>query len=488
MNNNNPLCAEPAFYLKILRNFVETGEEPDTQLLYADDALTRYLAETMQNVQLKAMVLNDRIAARIFMDTMTQFISLNLQKAAYQRQRCSFDKQQIEAASKWSLIKRRDNWKALVQTIDDKYKEQGFDSLFYSHEFNYNNGYENDGLWQSMLNNWNDCIELQLSQRKTEFLKSRRTLQDMQLRNNLTSATHYIKEKGVSEERFCQAWALMGGRWNTFEYERLQQVVNLQQRYPVLNKITDRMGRTADPLGNLSVGYASGTTEQIEHASQTDITGISMGRDLSALLPLEWAQYTDADMEDVFLQKYITNRLQTFGYESRSVNTARNLHKKPARPLGPMVVCVDVSGSMMGEPSQVALSLMMRLCEMCERKARNCYLIAFAVAAQPINVLHDRTQLLHFFSRKASGNTDARHMMNTMIGLLKNEPNYAGADVLWITDFRIPLPEQFYFAEMERLHQNGTRFYGLQLGIAENHWTHKFDEMYKIEEVKMEVR
>lgn len=143
---------------------------------------------------------------------------------------------------------------------------------------------------------------------------------------------------------------------------------------------------------------------------------------------------------------------------------------------------------MMGEPSKIALSLMMQLCEMCERKQRDCFLIAFSVTATPIEVLHDRAQLLQFFHRKAEGSTDARHLMNVMLQLLKSNARYAGADVLWITDFRIPLPEPHYFSEMEQLQHDGTRFYGLQLGMAENHWTRHFDEMYKIEDVKMEIR
>lgn len=477
----------PAFYLKLLHAFVNTGEMPDVQYC-ASDALTAYLTETMRDVQLKALVQNDAIAARIFIDTMAQFIQLFLQKAAYQKQRCSFEKKQIEEAAQWSIIKRRDNWRALVQRIDESHGDQGFDRLFYNHEFEQNEGYKNNGLWESMLNDWSDCVDSMLNQRKREFLNGRRKLQDMQLHNNLTSAINYIKQHDVTNERFYQAWALMGGRWNVLEYERLQNVVDFQRRYPILTKISNQMGRTATTLGQKNIGYATSGMGKMEHASQSDITGISMGRNLTALLPMEWAQFTDADMEDVFLQKYVTQRLQTFGYESHSINAARNLHKKPARPFGPIVVCVDVSGSMMGEPSKIALSLMMQLCEMCERKQRDCFLIAFSVAAQPIEVLHDRAQLLQFFHRKANGNTDARHMMNVMLHLLKSNVRYAGADVLWITDFRIPIPEPHYFTEMEQLRHDGTRFYGLQLGMAENHWTSKFDKMYKIEDVKMEIR
>lgn len=483
-NKNQELELEPTLYLQLLQQYVETGEEPDV-LLAQTDALTAYLADTMRNAELKAWVMNDEVAARIFIDTMCQFITLHQQKAAYQQSRSCFERRQLAEATEWSVIKRRDNWQVLVQQINTKYHALGFDQHFYTQQFTQSEGYANDTLWQSMLNDWEACVEAQLKQRQQEFIESRRQLQDKLLHNNLTSATHYVREHQVSHDRFFQSWALMGGRWNALEYERLQQVVNFQRRYPVLLKIVNRMGRTADALGKKNIGHTTGASERMEHASHSDITGISMGRDLNALLPHEWAIYSDPNMEDLFLQRYVTNRLQTFGYESHAMNAARNLHKKPARPLGPMIVCVDLSGSMMGEPCQVALSLMMQLCELCMQKHRRCFLIAFSVAAQPIDVLTDRTQLLQFFNRKASGSTDAHHMMNTMFQLLKSNAQYAGADVLWVTDFRIPLPEREYFIEMERLQQDGTRFYGLQLGIAENRWASHFDELFKIEDVKM---
>ena len=130
----------------------------------------------------------------------------------------------------------------------------------------------------------------------------------------------------------------------------------------------------------------------------------------------------------------------------------------------------------------------MRLCEMCEHENRLCYLIAFTTSATPIDVLHDRPRLLQFFRSRADGGTDARRMMDETYRLLHTNPDYAGADVLWVTDFRIPLPEPHYLQQMELLRKDGTRFYGLQLGVAENKWTSHFDKMYQIADVKMEIR
>lgn len=479
---------EPAYYMKLIRAFVETGEEPDATLLNSKDGISMYLAQTMHDARLKAQVLNDRIAEQVFVDTMVQFVSLCMEKAGYQMQRSSYERKQIEAAAEWSTIKRRDNWKALLQMMDDNYHEQGFDKGFYNHEMEQNDGYADDALWQTLLDDWKNHLDLRLQFKQNEFVKTREKLQDLTLRNNLKGACQYVNQHQVSENNFCQAWGLMGGRWNTYEFERLYATVKLQKRYPILQTITDKMGRVADATGNQRIGYTSGTTESMEHASQSDITGISLGRDLSSLLPSELAQFTDPEMEDVFFQKFVTSRLQTFDYQSHVLNAARSLHTKAARPRGPIIVCVDTSGSMMGEAWSIALSQSMCLAEMCTREHRPCYLIAFSVKATPIDVLHDRTQLLKFFSQKAQGDTDAQHMLDTTFTLLRSDPTYVGADVLWISDFRIPTVPLSYYQELEKLHDEGTRFYGLQLGIADNKWKSRFDYMYQIEEVKMAVR
>ena len=67
--------------MKMLHAFVDSGEEPDA-LTCECDVLAQYLCTAMHDAQVKALVLNDEVAARVFVDTMAQFVSLNLQKAA----------------------------------------------------------------------------------------------------------------------------------------------------------------------------------------------------------------------------------------------------------------------------------------------------------------------------------------------------------------------------------------------------------------------
>ncbi len=474
-------------YSQMLQAFVSTGEEPNLTLC-PTDALAQCLGRLMHYAPTKAFVRNNAVAARVFIDTLSQFVSRAQQKATFQAQRVSSERKQREEACTWSHAKRSENGAALLQTLNEKYQFQGFNTNFYQRELSQPEAFCDDALWQALMTDWEQHIELRLQGYKQQFVDTQEPLLTQQLQGNLKHTTQYVREHHIPLERFYQIWALMGGQWNSLEFERLMHTVNFQQRYPVLLKITDQMGRRAEAQGTKRIGYTSGTSEQMEHASQSDITGITLGRDLTALLPSEWAHYLDADLEGVFLQKYVTSRLQTFSYQSHALNAARSLHTKPARPKGPMVVCVDRSGSMMGQPSEVTLSLMMRLCELCYEQQRPCHLIAFTTHAQPIDVLTDRTLLLRFFHGNAEGGTDAHQLLIKLYQLLRNQSHYAGADVLWVSDFRIPLPELSHFDEWKRLQHEGTRFYALQLGIAQNHWRPLFDANYQIADIAMAVR
>lgn len=476
----------PAVYMHLLQHFAETGE-CEAPELHREDAIASYLTQIMSDVTLRAQVLGSPVCARIFIDTMVQFVSLMLQKANYHLQRASAEQKQIEAASCWSLTNRRGGWLALVQQVAGKYEGQGFERAFYEHEFGEEGRWNDDGTWQNFLSNWQDHLNLHLEAQNRQALDERREMQDRLLRTNLRAAPDYLAEHGIDEVTFFQTWALMGGRWNSLEFERLAKIAKLQRKYKVLEQITDIMGRKANPAGTLRQKTGSGHTEALTHAAPSDIAGISQGRDIGALLPSELAQWLDPALEDIFLRKYLTQQLQTFDHRSEMLHPARSLHTKPARPKGPMIVCVDRSGSMMGEPGQIAFSLTMRLAELCHRQQRPCYLIAFAVRAVPIDVLRDRTELLRFFRERPTGSTDARAMLQATFSLLDNHPEHATSDVLWITDFRIPAVSDELLRQMAHHRTDGTRFYGLQIGIAENIWRKHFDKIFSITDAKMPV-
>ena len=505
-SNLNPLQKALENECKLCRQMLETFAEKRHAPEWTDKEhlpLANFVASMLQQEDIRQRALQTDMMMRVLKDTLLHCIQRYEDKMRFMLKRKGAEMRNLEEKRHWSEEKCRASWRSELREKDNPnirekkdltYLRKKQNKGFYEREFNRLEEEEKksgrkelgefQALWQSMLKDKENDITHELHHEEKTYMNGMSDSMQVLVKNNLEHSAVYMKDHGVSEELFSQTWPLMGGRWNSVEFERMRKVARLQRVYPQLNEVAELMGRTAKAEGQRTIRTSSGATDRMEHASCTDIVGVSMGNELSMLLPLELAQFADRDMENLFFEKYVTHRLQTFQHESQSLNSARPLHKKAAVPRGPMIVCVDQSGSMTGEAEQMAMSLMMRLCEMCEAQNRKCYLIAFTVQARPVDVLKDRSMLLQFFNTRASGNTDARHMMDETFKLLEGCSGYAGADVLWITDFRIPIPPADYLKRMALTKKDDCRWNGLQLGIAENRWVKHFDRMMQIEDIK----
>ena len=468
---------DAAFYVQVLDKYVATGEcaEADNEPLYA------YLLSVMNDPMIKIQVLSDELCARIFYDAMRQFIRLNLEKQKYNMQKSQSEQQGMELALEWSEVKRKDGWQALLQQVSDKYGGNGFDRAFYQGQFGNEGKYADDEVWERMVDDWKEAFQRDLQEQKEKEIEQRKDDFERRLHANLRNIPGYIRQNNIEKDEFYQAWGLMSGMWNTIDFERIRKIVRIQKEYPEVVKVANKMGRMADDEGKDQLHVAQGDVYKMEHSSKSDILGITTGNDLNALLPTELAHCADDELEDLFVYKYVTRKLQTFRYKSEIMQPARRLEIKPATQKGPMIVCLDTSGSMVGKPEKIAYSLLIKILEIADRQRRDCFLIAFSVSINPIDVRRERARLLEFFSTTSCGDTDATRMLQAIFRLLQSKKEYMNADVLWISDFKIPLSVPELTDQMLEYRKVDTHFYGLQLGIAENEWSPFFDRIYRID-------
>ena len=472
--------AEGWHYVNILDSFVQTGVLPDRDNLLTTDYLENYLYEVMGDPFVAYCVLSDDVKARVFYDNMLAFIKQIVTRDKFRAACAQGQLQKMGHALQWSERKKRDGWRRLLSEINDEFREFGFDERYYREKFGGEGGLADDELWKKMVDDWSKAFDRRRQEQQRHDVDEIRERNSKTLKQNLDSIPEYLKKNGVEKEMFFQAWGMMGGLWNTLVFEQYLRVVKVQKRYPQLERIANLMGRIADDDGTerMSVSYGGGM--KLEHASKSDILGVALGQDIRSMLPFECVQCSDDVMYDVFLYKYATNSLQSFRHKSEMLKPARNLSRRPARLKGPMIVCVDRSGSMSGQPELVVNSLMMKLLLIAERQRRNLFLVSFSVEAQPVDVRRNRTALLDFFRQKSAGDTNAVKMIDEVFSLLA-KGEYASADVLWCTDFIIPMcgiAQRRKLAEYRRL---GTRFYGLKIGHATDMgWEELFDEIVNV--------
>ena len=555
----NKDLAEAQYYLKMLDDFCKTGQvvipEPSANVMpwyLKDDPLKDYLVHlftlevtlcTGEKVRkFEKQVVNSKIKSKVFYDSVGKFIVECVHHIRFQRQRAWTENHRAEDVLDWTNFKRMDEnvWHPLLDQLAMEHEDDGFDKPFFIRLFAGDGATKNEN-WERLVRDWKACIERQTLSKLKNLISIRQNNFETGLVRLMDQVTRNIKTKGISEQRAVQAWELMTNGWTETEFERRLNQMKVQDRYPEIKEIVAKMGRVVDANGKDRLTIASGVDMKMEHSAGSDIEGITVGDDLNSLLPLELAQYSDEDMEGLFIYKYRTRRLQTFRYKSEMAKPSRKLGFTHASRKGPMIVCLDTSASMYGTPERISSTLIALLEETAEELERDCFLIDFSVSTRAIDLMEKRkTQRLRKLglnvsaedfslansadstdssASTASGNssfsdsgshsgfastgrsvrrqpstthlpfigggTSAKKMMKQMFELLDNDGlHYVNADVLWITDFLIPDPPQSMLARFKEYRDTGTRFYGIRIVRDDdkepNTWKNYFNQIYTI--------
>ena len=204
--------------------------------------------------------------------------------------------------------------------------------------------------------------------------------------------------------------------------------------------------------------------------SREEIIGIRLGRDLEHVLPAELVLLADPDTAILFDLKYVESNLMCFDMQGiqnilSHVETEEERSIKKADKLGPMVICIDTSGSMNGMPETVAKAVALFLATKAREQKRPCYLINFSTGIYTLDLgaAFGMEALLHFLGMSFHGGTDVapalEHALDTM-----EQDAYRNADLLVVSDFVMSgLPEAL-LTRIEKRRLDGNRFHSLVVG------------------------
>ncbi len=490
-------------YLYYIRRFVDIGDvvdiEKDVAVEYAwkiyNDPILRYLTKLMNDPIVQSVVLSSTLAGQIFYETIGRFVAECLHAEEFCNQRFSTERKEAGKTTDWSLQKKQDNWQSLLAKIDDKHHDDGFDIDFMKKQF-INDGWKKPENWEKLQREWMAAIDERARKEVTKKIEAKEQGVGGGFSRIFEKLGEQIRSQGMTETEALQAWNMMDGQWIESEFEKKLNIVKIQNKYPQIGEVARKMGRIPDEDGKARLSVQTGFKHKLDHSSGSDIEGVTVGRDLNALMPAELAQYTDTDLESLFLRKWVTNRLQVFRYKSEITKPARRLRSVNASHRGPMIVCVDSSASMYGVPQKIEASLLSNLEQTAEQLKRDCFLIDFSVNIRPIELrsrrkkkalermgirLKDNENFEKGYFPFLNGGTDAQKMLNMAFALLDNgEDRYMNADVLWITDFLIPRTTEALMRRFKEYQKTGTRFYGFKIGEGHSNWDQYFDKIYEI--------
>ena len=460
----------PTAYLMLLEQFVKTGEVFDYETVYINDPILRYFYHLMNDPLIQSRVLGSRLAGKVFYEVVGRFVLECIHERTFVSQMSIGEQTEMGKMLNWSMHYKENHWQSLLQQLDEKHKDDGFDIDFLKKRFK-NGGWKKPENWERLKREWQGAIDERKRRQVTKKIESK---------------------GGAISGGFQQALSRLES-----EFEKHLSIVHIQNKYPEIGEVARRMGRIPDEDGKARLTIQTGSSQRLEHSSGSDIEGVTIGRDLNAIMPFELAQSADTELESLFYRKYLTSRLQVFRYKSEITKPSRRLRSERASRRGPMIVCVDSSASMYGVPQRIEASLLSKLEDTAERLNRDCFLIDYSVGVRPIELrsrrkhramermgmkMEDTENFEKGYFPFLGGGTDAQKMFNLTFYLLDNgEDRYMNADVLWITDFLIPRTTEDLMRRFKEYQATGTKFYGFKIGKGESNWDKYFDRIYEID-------
>ena len=228
------------------------------------------------------------------------------------------------------------------------------------------------------------------------------------------------------------------------DIEYIKQLAHLIKSNENIKQLCDILGRFVKEEESYRIEKVlrkkTFKTKKIDTNSQEEIVGITYSKDIHNILPQEKLLLADGVLETLFGVKYFESRLLTFkkeGYvDSFYEQDIEETQNKEDDKKGPIIICVDTSGSMSGVPEAVSKAITLYLATRAMKQKRSCYLINFSTQIETMDLTYPNTMdnLIEFLRLSFDGGTDAvpalRHAIKTM-----NTENYKKSDLLFISDF-----------------------------------------------------
>jgi uncharacterized protein with von Willebrand factor type A (vWA) domain len=222
-------------------------------------------------------------------------------------------------------------------------------------------------------------------------------------------------------------------------------------------------------------------TEELRHVrsprAPTEARGIERSGDLARMLPVEAALLTRPALRRLWHARRAESALVAYRLEGsllervRVVTTATPTDTpaslKPER--GPVIVCLDTSGSMQGAPEQAAKALTLAVARAAHDEGRPCFVIAFSgpgdVARHEVDLgPRGIDGLLGLLAMSYSGGTDLDWPLRVALDLLE-EGAYRHADVLLVSDGGFAVSENLTRRVDETRVHTGSKIHGLLVGV-----------------------
>ena len=160
-----------------------------------------------------------------------------------------------------------------------------------------------------------------------------------------------------------------------------------------------------------------------------EICGVESGNDLARMIPTEFL-YMDEEFENIFISNYFQNSL-----------TMYELKKEPPKHNGPIVCCLDSSGSMASEDRfPWAMALCLTFLHIAKKQNRDFALIHFGSTVRRVDFYDKKNPITfeqivetaNYFAN--DGGTDFNSPLDKALSIISTNKDFEKADIVFLTD------------------------------------------------------
>lgn len=265
----------------------------------------------------------------------------------------------------------------------------------------------------------------------------------------LDSTSQEVKE--VSQ--LCEAWGLGTGENCHVAFQNKKDAIERIRRSSKLNKLTDLVGRFKE----------SAITEQKKKAKHgaVEIKSVTTGNKIQDALPSDKMNLCNNITKKDFYRRMTENQLMTYSKES---NKQKNK--------GPIIVCVDTSGSMSGDQEIWSKALTVGVLEVAQMQKRDFACILYSsTAEEPIIIKKDEIapqKIIDCAEKFSGGGTSFSAPLTKAMKLIKDS-TFKEADILFITDGDCYVDDEFLRKFKQTKEDKGFRTLGVLVDMGRGH-------------------
>jgi uncharacterized protein with von Willebrand factor type A (vWA) domain len=185
---------------------------------------------------------------------------------------------------------------------------------------------------------------------------------------------------------------------------------------------------------------------KIREASKSEVYGTHRSDDVMRLLPSELLNLEDDTLETLFYARLLEKNLLTYELQGVTFNNGEATEATKKRT-GPVVACLDTSGSMESAPMLKAKALLLAIANILKQEDRSLHVLLFGASGEirefAIDKKNNAAGLLAFLQQGFGGGTDFESPLKRAFEIIALQKDYKKADVLMISDGDCQLSLEF---------------------------------------------